>query len=194
MALEPCPECNGQVSNIANSCPHCGYPIARKRLIKTAKQVSQQAFSREKPAQVPPTPPQDGYLIEASKADEIFSRMVRTRGPLGLWRFNGIGVRVGNRTPIARMAGEIIAVAPLYFTFLFIPVWSFGWRVVRLSEGGFAFLGRIDPHTLKRLLGDDICRKTLREELKNVAIGAGVGVVVIGGLLFLLTAMRRGWR
>lgn len=28
MALIKCPECNGQVSDKAKACPHCGYPIA----------------------------------------------------------------------------------------------------------------------------------------------------------------------
>ena len=28
MALITCPECHGQVSDKADVCPHCGYPIA----------------------------------------------------------------------------------------------------------------------------------------------------------------------
>src|SRR5262245_41014489 len=27
MALERCPECDGQVSGVAASCPHCGFPL-----------------------------------------------------------------------------------------------------------------------------------------------------------------------
>ena len=30
MALIKCPECNNDVSTEAISCPHCGYPIAKK--------------------------------------------------------------------------------------------------------------------------------------------------------------------
>lgn len=30
MALKKCPECSKQVSDKAESCPHCGYPIAGK--------------------------------------------------------------------------------------------------------------------------------------------------------------------
>lgn len=32
MALITCPECNGQVSDKAAACPHCGYPIAANNL------------------------------------------------------------------------------------------------------------------------------------------------------------------
>ena len=28
MALAKCPECDGKVSEYAQSCPHCGFPIA----------------------------------------------------------------------------------------------------------------------------------------------------------------------
>lgn len=31
MALTNCPECNGTVSDYANSCPHCGYPMNKNR-------------------------------------------------------------------------------------------------------------------------------------------------------------------
>ncbi|MBX7256862.1 MAG: hypothetical protein K1Y02_10920 [Candidatus Hydrogenedentes bacterium] len=27
MALVSCPECNGEVSELAQSCPHCGHPL-----------------------------------------------------------------------------------------------------------------------------------------------------------------------
>ncbi len=30
MALIECPECKKEISNLASSCPRCGYPIARK--------------------------------------------------------------------------------------------------------------------------------------------------------------------
>lgn len=31
MALMICPECTGKVSDMAYSCPHCGYPIKKKK-------------------------------------------------------------------------------------------------------------------------------------------------------------------
>lgn len=31
MALTNCPECNGTVSDYANSCPHCGYPMNKDK-------------------------------------------------------------------------------------------------------------------------------------------------------------------
>ncbi len=31
MALIKCPECNHEVSSIADSCPNCGYPLARAK-------------------------------------------------------------------------------------------------------------------------------------------------------------------
>jgi len=35
MALINCPECNSKVSDIANSCPKCGYPLEPKKLKTT---------------------------------------------------------------------------------------------------------------------------------------------------------------
>lgn len=32
MALITCPECGKEVSDTANNCPNCGYPIAQKKL------------------------------------------------------------------------------------------------------------------------------------------------------------------
>ena len=32
MALMACPECNKKVSDKAETCPNCGFPISRKRI------------------------------------------------------------------------------------------------------------------------------------------------------------------
>lgn len=31
MALTPCPECENQISEMATTCPHCGFPVAAQR-------------------------------------------------------------------------------------------------------------------------------------------------------------------
>jgi predicted amidophosphoribosyltransferase len=36
MALINCPECNKEISDMAESCPHCGFPIAKKAPLKPA--------------------------------------------------------------------------------------------------------------------------------------------------------------
>ncbi|MCR4744588.1 MAG: zinc-ribbon domain-containing protein, partial [Lachnospiraceae bacterium] len=34
MALMNCPECNKEISDMVEACPHCGYPVKKKRLHK----------------------------------------------------------------------------------------------------------------------------------------------------------------
>ena len=36
MALIKCPECKGQVSDTAESCPHCGYIISKSKGLKNS--------------------------------------------------------------------------------------------------------------------------------------------------------------
>lgn len=40
MALFPCPECGSQISDLAPSCPHCGYVLHRARQVATPEQPS----------------------------------------------------------------------------------------------------------------------------------------------------------
>ncbi|MBN1257753.1 MAG: zinc ribbon domain-containing protein [Planctomycetes bacterium] len=46
MAMASCPECHGEISDQANSCPHCGYPLKdfgarfRGHFIKKSKRLS----------------------------------------------------------------------------------------------------------------------------------------------------------
>ncbi len=35
MAMVKCPECEGSVSDLAEVCPHCGYPLKKKDAVKT---------------------------------------------------------------------------------------------------------------------------------------------------------------
>lgn len=39
MALMKCPECNGQVSDKAKACPHCGYPISEMTINKVPQNI-----------------------------------------------------------------------------------------------------------------------------------------------------------
>ena len=45
MALIKCPECNGQVSDKAEVCIHCGYPINKVISNSTKNQVSSEQFN-----------------------------------------------------------------------------------------------------------------------------------------------------
>jgi hypothetical protein len=67
MALIPCPECKTEISDMASSCPKCGFPIATKK-------------EKPKTAAVPPPPPAFNPLHEkvcpgckAVIANDLFS-------------------------------------------------------------------------------------------------------------------------
>ncbi len=55
MALIKCPECRRMVSNMATSCPNCGYPIAKSETsVKSAKRtLSANSKIRVKSAMIP---------------------------------------------------------------------------------------------------------------------------------------------
>lgn len=50
MALFNCPECNNQISDTAEKCPHCGYPLAKvkKSNVVTMEFVSDAFFAPHK--------------------------------------------------------------------------------------------------------------------------------------------------
>ncbi|MDD2541935.1 MAG: zinc ribbon domain-containing protein [Desulfuromonadaceae bacterium] len=47
MALMKCPECSNEISDRAESCPHCGFPITKFLEKKKAEQLVQEAFAAE---------------------------------------------------------------------------------------------------------------------------------------------------
>lgn len=47
MALIDCPECGRQISDQAEACPQCGYPIRKMQRKEVAQQVKEASFSRE---------------------------------------------------------------------------------------------------------------------------------------------------
>lgn len=47
MALIKCPECNNDVSTKAISCPHCGYPIAKKLSEKNSNKIEVEQIQKE---------------------------------------------------------------------------------------------------------------------------------------------------
>jgi hypothetical protein len=151
MALESCAECEKAVSTSAQICPHCGYPLARKRLLSTIKSSAKRAWAG--PPHIQKPVPEDAFFVARETAEQVFASMTPAKTPWSLTRINGIGLRVGKRIPIVRINGQLIGAAPLYFTFLFIPILSFGWRVVKENGGGYIFLGKIDPVFCQKLLG-----------------------------------------
>lgn len=52
MALIICPECGGKVSDKANACIHCGYPISKNIELKTYSSVDRINKSKECMAEV----------------------------------------------------------------------------------------------------------------------------------------------
>lgn len=158
MALVECTECGRQVSSSATGCPHCGYPVLRKRVTEGIKAASRTAFSavRRAPVNALPNLPDD-------KQQLLFSRMGRPRPPWTLTRVNGCGLRLGRLMPVARVDGHLIAVARLYVTVLFLPLIPLGWHVVRELEemtngigmrlGSYQFIGRIDAATCATVFG-----------------------------------------
>jgi ribosomal protein L40E len=152
MALIDCAECNGQLSGSATSCPHCGYPVLRKRVAEGLKAASRTALSAVRRTSVDAKPD-----LPDDKQQLLFSRMDRPRPPWTLVRVNGCGLRLGKVMPVTRMDGYLIAVARLYFTVLFIPLVPLGWHVVRemdgmtngigMKLGSYQFIGRIDAAT-----------------------------------------------
>lgn len=62
MALITCPECNGQVSDKAAACPHCGYPIS-------AHQAKQKETEAEQPSPVPAT-----FVVERIYSGRVYFR------------------------------------------------------------------------------------------------------------------------
>ncbi len=39
MPLKTCPDCSNEVSDRAETCPHCGYPLARARAESRAAKI-----------------------------------------------------------------------------------------------------------------------------------------------------------
>lgn len=39
MALVNCPECNKEISDLAEFCPHCGFPFSKKKSIEVLKEI-----------------------------------------------------------------------------------------------------------------------------------------------------------
>ena len=196
MSLILCDECGDSISSIARSCPRCGYPIARKRLQASVVASSKRLWYGPDKADDPGTvqPLKDCYLIDPSIVDAIMENKKPARAPFSLTRINGIGLRVGTLTPIARVGGALIGVSPVYFTFLFVPIFSIGWRVIESSPAGYRFLGKIDKGTCKSLLGSNIAKQALAEEFKTIILGAVAGTIAIGGILLLLALLKQAVR
>ena len=55
MAMTTCPQCNGEMSNYAPSCPHCGKmnPAAPQAILRQQKQESLSSISRKVPNPLP---------------------------------------------------------------------------------------------------------------------------------------------
>ena len=45
MALQSCPECNGEVSDAATACPHCGYPVGNRQEEESASETADSSGS-----------------------------------------------------------------------------------------------------------------------------------------------------
>jgi ribosomal protein L37E len=48
MALVPCPDCKNKISNMAEACPHCGFPIREVRRLRTEKKAAERRKEAEK--------------------------------------------------------------------------------------------------------------------------------------------------
>jgi hypothetical protein len=82
MALINCPECNNKVSDQANSCPQCGYPIAGKG----STQQSSHSLSEITSSQNPPRPNQEIVIVLNSKKSEGLAFLLTFLfGPLGVF-------------------------------------------------------------------------------------------------------------
>jgi hypothetical protein len=82
MALINCPECKNTVSDQASSCPHCGYPIAGKRMT----QQSNHSLSEIVSSQNSPRPNQELVIVLDPKKNEGLAFLLTFLfGPLGVF-------------------------------------------------------------------------------------------------------------
>ena len=207
MALTTCEECKGQVSSSATACPHCGYPILRKKVLKEVRSISRNVVQS---VQAIEDQAVGGTPIDANKLQLIFAKMKKPSAPWTLTRVNGIGLHLGKVRRIAKIDGKIIGVGRLYFTVLFIPILALGWHVVQvldeesnifgLKHGSYVFIGKIDRATYAEVFGSGTGQSALAGEVVRgtwsaISVGllwllaAGVAAGVVG----LVRALMRGY-
>lgn len=188
MALVVCGECERQISSSATACPHCGYPLLRKRLAADVRAASQSAVSalRGLPA---------GHAegLPPDKLKLLFSRMGKPAPPSSLFRLNGCGVHLGTPIPVAKHEGHPIAVARLYFSLFFIPLVPLGWHIVRVldetstlggpRQGSYQFIGQLDGATCSAVFGDTVGTRNLFGEFAR-----GAWTLALIAFLILLVA------
>lgn len=192
MALTVCDECDGQISSSATTCPHCGYPILRKRLAGEVKAASRSALSALRGL-----PPKYASGLSDDKLHLLVTRMGKPSPPWSLTRINGCGLHLGKPIPVARDEGHLIAVARLYFTLLFIPLVPLGWHVVRVLDessnlvgqrlGSYQFIGRLDGATCSELFGGKVGARGVFSEF---ARGTWT-IIVIALIVLMVTALAR---
>ena len=146
------------VSSSAVGCPHCGYPLLRKKVARTIGAKLRQLFTS-----IPTESETDAVLIDPAKVELLFSRMLPAAPHWSLTRINGIGFNMGKLKQVAYVGGKLVGVSRSYFTILFIPIIPIRWHVVRIEETSrapiglkyhtYAFCGAIDRKTYCEVFG-----------------------------------------
>jgi hypothetical protein len=78
VALIPCPECEKQVSTVADACPNCGYPVARK----LAERGESTGSASTQPTTAPPETKASAVVTEPAKPAAQYANWPPTIEPV----------------------------------------------------------------------------------------------------------------
>lgn len=192
MALINCPECGKEVSNAAESCPHCGYPI--KKYVENMQnkrieyETQQKKENEQKKSQIerPSVAKKEKHDITSSakhpvdtkKADSLqkkvnlFSNLGLATGVISALGFLGIFIGFFVDTPIFMIVTLLCAIGGAGFSFVFVQINKSYKLKLRVAKGEFANLEEAKKAEEKAWLEAEIkkaeaAKKQAEEERKR---------------------------
>lgn len=165
MALINCKECRTEVSDQANACPRCGFPVAKSESIRIRHEIEQMKVQKQ--------------LEDHEKLQEyVLKNLMKYDKPVSLTTINGLGFRMLGFYPLLTHEGKNLGLSLHTLCFFFIPILPFGLYLNESLGNSYKFYGSVPMIGSFKVLGlrgsYQFCLAVLKDILIMIAVLIGI--------------------